>query len=114
MSEKDSGARRPVRRAARRTVESLGPGESAAWSPMPATSGRQSEDPDVGGEIETLVNVLAAVGETNRKHLHAESGAKYWGPGRFRRALDLAVDQGRIRKLGRDAYAGAAGEGEGE
>jgi hypothetical protein len=35
-------------------------------------------------------------------------GARYWGPGRFRKALRDAVADGDVKRLSRDRYGPAA------
>jgi hypothetical protein len=68
-----------------------------------------ADRPDVSAEIESQIEqierALADVGPTTRKHLAQLVGAKYWGPGSFRRALSRAVADGRVRREGRRRYA---------
>jgi hypothetical protein len=43
-------------------------------------------------------------GQISRDELYRLVGARHWGPGRFRRALDEAVAAGRIRRTGRGVF----------
>ena len=46
-------------------------------------------------------------GELSRRELGRVVGCRYWGPGRFGRALRVAVRDGRIRRLRRGMYGPA-------
>jgi hypothetical protein len=83
----------------------LGPGEGqASWSPVMSASTRSASDRDVEREVASLVEALQRSGEANRRQLYEDSGARHWGPGRFRRALARALREGRIRIVGRPRY----------
>ena len=46
-------------------------------------------------------------GELQGQELAQRIGARYWGPGRFRDAIDAAVSGGVARRSGRNRYAPA-------
>ena len=68
-------------------------GTSSHWSP--------ASPEDLDTEIEIIARVLAERGTISRDELALEVGARYWGPGRFRRALREAVAEGRARPVSR-------------
>lgn len=55
-------------------------------------------------EVELIEHVLTENGTASREELAAAVGARHWGPGRFRRALRLAIARGRVRPAGRNRY----------
>jgi hypothetical protein len=93
---------------ARRRQYGLGPGERpAGWSRQPLTSTPAATDSSLEGEIAKLVRTLSTEGPLTRSRLAQAAGAKYWGPGRFSRALRAGICQGRIRRLARNRYDAA-------
>jgi hypothetical protein len=66
-------------------------------------------------EIESIARALDEHGVTGRADLARLVGARYWGPGRFRRALQEAIDEGRAVRVSRQTLGppdrdGAAGD----
>jgi MFS family permease len=55
-------------------------------------------------EVEAIGRAVDEGGQITRDELFRTVGARRWGPGRFRRALDEAVAAGRIRRAGRGRY----------
>jgi MFS family permease len=55
-------------------------------------------------EVEALGRAVDEGGQISRDELYRMVGARRWGPGRFRRALDEAVAAGRIRRTRRGRY----------
>jgi MFS family permease len=55
-------------------------------------------------EVEAIVGVLEQQGPTERDALARLVGARYWGPGRYRRALVSALAAQRIRRVGRRRF----------
>jgi MFS family permease len=55
-------------------------------------------------EVEALGRAVDEGGQISRDELYRTAGARRWGPGRFRRALDEAVATGRIRRTGRGRF----------
>jgi MFS family permease len=93
---------------ARRRRPRLGPSAAQlSYAPRYPTSSRAETDEDVEREVEEIVRALESSGPTRRRELGDMVHCRYWGPGRFRRALRAAVEQGRIRRVGRDRYAPA-------
>jgi hypothetical protein len=74
-------------------------GTASRWAPA-------SED-DLDREIDVIARALDERGATGREELARAVGARYWGPGRFGRALREAVEEGRARRVSRDTYAPA-------
>ncbi len=68
------------------------------WSPAASRTDRERE-------IEVIERALNEKGSANRKELSRRVGSRYWGPGRFRGALQEAVAEGRVRRLRHDQYA---------
>jgi MFS family permease len=93
----------PVRRR-----ERFRPGRGSAYPgrgfPLTAST------PDVapGPEVESLVAVLESNGELSRRDLYRRSNAARWGPGRFSRALTVALAEGRVIRSGRRRYSAEA------
>jgi hypothetical protein len=55
-------------------------------------------------EVEAIGRVVDEGGPVTREELFRSVGARRWGPGRFRRALDEAAAAGRVRRAGRNRY----------
>jgi hypothetical protein len=55
-------------------------------------------------EVEAIGRAVDEGGQVSRDELFRTVGARRWGPGRFRRALDEAVAAGRIRRTARGRY----------
>jgi hypothetical protein len=55
-------------------------------------------------EIDAIASALDDGGELRREDLARRVGARRWGPGRFQRALEEAVADGRALRLGRTTY----------
>ncbi|GGB35546.1 sugar transporter [Flexivirga endophytica] len=88
-----------------------GPGRTL-WSPRMSVSD-PTEPPDVlDDEIESIARALADRGALNTSDLFQMVGGRYWGPGRFRRALREAVAEGRVDRLSRALYGPPAAPGE--
>jgi MFS family permease len=86
----------------------FGPGDQPQInSPMPSWSTRPSDEADLELEIDTLARMLEEKGELPRDELGDLVQCRYWGPGRYRRALSKAVERGRIRRTGRGRFAPA-------
>jgi MFS family permease len=66
-----------------------------------STEGTGEPDQALEEEIEILVRALAEDGPTDRSGLSRRVRARFWGPGRFRRAVRVAVERGRVRRAGR-------------
>ena len=82
----------------------------AAWSPFSLTSAEVSDDPLRRREVDAIA---AAAQTANRpvplQELAATTGARHWGPGRFRRALRTATDAGLVRRTRRGMYESSNG-----
>jgi MFS family permease len=82
-----------------------GPG-GGMYAPMMAGTW-SAPDPTAGLEpqIEAIEQTLTKTGPTERRKLAQLVGARYWGPGRFRLALQEALREGRIRRVSRNVVA---------
>jgi MFS family permease len=56
-------------------------------------------------QIEAIERALSETGPTDRRRLAQLVGARYWGPGRFGLALQEAVREGRVQRVGRNTVA---------
>jgi hypothetical protein len=72
-------------------------GTASHWTP--------AADEDLDREIEIIGRALVDRGAYRRVELAKAVGARYWGPGRFGRALREAVEEGRARRVSRTTYA---------
>jgi MFS family permease len=79
-----------------------GPG-TVSYSPGMAVSAPVARQ-GVDREVEVLAAVVRDNGPTARGALARLAGARFWGPGRFSRALREAVIAGRVRRLPRGRY----------
>jgi MFS family permease len=89
-----------------------GPGSGAAFgSPgMLGSSSRWSSDDsgeDLDHEIEIINRALQDRGPVSRDELYTLVAGRYWGPGRFRRALREAVEEGTVKRVSRNQFAPA-------
>ena len=76
-------------------------GTASRWAP--------TAEQDLDREIAEIARALDERGPTDRDQLVGLVGAWYWGPGRFRAALDEAVDEGRAQRVSRTTYAPSGG-----
>ncbi len=84
-----------------------GPG-TALYSPGmlgTAVHTRSSPPAVLDHEVDTIAATVEASGPLERTDLARRVGARRWGPGRFREALDEAVAEGRVVRVGRSRYA---------
>jgi MFS family permease len=52
-------------------------------------------------EVEAIARALQERGPLEREELRSLIGARYWGPGRFREALETALREGRVKRRSR-------------
>ena len=81
-------------------------GGGSGWSPFLSSSTRDIEDSDryLARGVEQLERAVREHGVLSRRELGRHVGCRFWGPGRFGRALRTAVRDGRIRRAGRGMY----------
>jgi MFS family permease len=121
-AERERGQRIRERRQRERTGARRfrpGPGTSFYSPGMLGTAGTSSRyeamgEEELDREIEALARELAELGPTERDDLAQRIGARYWGPGRFRSALQEAVAEGRATHPSRSSYGPADREGNGD
>jgi MFS family permease len=86
-----------------------GPGTSFYSPGMIGTAGSESRlatasDADLDQEIQAIDEALKEHGLTDRAGLERITGGRYWGPGRFRAAVKVAVGEGRVARVSRHRY----------
>jgi MFS family permease len=75
------------------------------WSPRPTLYSLPShEDRDIAREVD-LLERAAANGPVSERELFKRARARFWGPGRARRALRRAVAQGKLVQSGHSYIA---------
>jgi len=79
---------------------------STGWSPFLSSSSGDAEQNDeyLARELDMLERAVRDKGELRRRELGRLVACKYWGPGRFGRALRAGVRQGRIGHPRRGYY----------
>lgn len=75
------------------------------WAPSMSASVQPVSDPFLPVEVARIVAALDGGQPVERRQLAIASGARFWGPGRFRRALRTAELEGRVTRSGRGRYA---------
>ncbi|MBB4663589.1 MFS transporter [Conexibacter arvalis] len=76
------------------------------WAPSMSASVVPVSDPFLPVEVERIVAALSeSERPLERRQLAVAVGARFWGPGRYRRALRTAVFEQRVRRVGRSSYA---------
>jgi hypothetical protein len=82
---------------------------STGWSPFLSSSASDVEENDhyLAREIDMLERAVQDKGELPRRELGRLVGCRYWGPGRFGRALRAGVRQGRLSRPRRGVYGPA-------
>ena len=73
-------------------------GESAAWREPPTPGAAETA---LDQEIEAISSAVQAHRSTDIRNLYREVGARYWGPGEFRRAIRESLAESRIVRVGR-------------
>jgi MFS family permease len=73
-------------------------GESAAWREPPTPGAAETA---LDQEIEAISRAVQAHRSTDIRNLYREVGARYWGPGEFRRAIRESLAESRIVRMGR-------------
>ena len=79
---------------------------SSGWSPFLSSSPGDADENDyyLERELGLLERAVQDKGELRRRELGRLVGCKYWGPGRFGRALRAGVQQGRLSRPRRGVY----------
>jgi MFS family permease len=81
------------------------PGRGYGWSAQPQSSLHPRVDTDIDREIGEIVGALKeADGPLARRDLAQRTRSRYWGAGRFSRALGTAMARGEVRRTGRGRY----------
>ncbi len=91
-------------RPSSRRVRSLPVRRRAIVSGLPTGSAAPAEDRDLEREVDVLSRALNEDGPAGRRELAQRVRARYWGPGRFSRALHTALREGRVRRRGGSAF----------
>ena len=79
---------------------------SSSWSPFLSSSSSDAEASDeaLAREIDMLERAVREQGVLRRRELGNLVGCRYWGPGRFGRALRAGMRQGRLSRPRRGYY----------
>ena len=82
---------------------------STGWSPFLSSSLGDADENDfyLDRELDMLERAVQDKGELPRRELGRLVGCRYWGPGRFGRALRAGVQQGRFSRPRRGVYGPA-------
>jgi MFS family permease len=80
----------------------------AAWAPRQQASIYPFTDPYLEREVETIVDALDRHSPQSPLGLSRSVGARFWGPGRFRAAVQSGLAAGLIRRVGRNRLASHA------
>jgi len=82
---------------------------SSSWSPFLSSSSADAElsDEALERELDMLERAVREQGVLRRRDLGNLVGCRYWGPGRFGRALRAGVRQGRLSRPRRGYYGPA-------
>jgi MFS family permease len=97
----DDGDQRPEGPARQRGVPSS---YRRVYSPRASFATIARDDPTTAHEVRALVGALETNGDLQTRELAQRVGARRWGPGRFTRALRLALRQGLVVRTGRNRY----------
>jgi hypothetical protein len=83
----------------------------ATYTPFPGISEQDQDENEwwLRRELSLIQNLLEAEGEMPKGEIGKRLGCKYWGPLRFRNALNQGVERGAFRKTGHNRYAPAGG-----
>jgi len=116
------GRRTPDRHAKRSARRSRGAYGPRRYRPGPGTtfyspgmigtaySSRQAGENVLDREVDRIVAALAQEGRpVDRRELERLIHARVWGPGRFSRALNEAIAEGHVRRVGRSRYEAVGG-----
>ncbi|WP_448421520.1 MFS transporter [Mycolicibacterium sp. XJ1819] len=112
----DDGSARMAARAERQQLATTGlrryrPGPSPRWYAWREPPPPGAPDTALDHEIETIARAVAEHGEVGVRELYREVGARYWGPGEFRRAIREALAENRIHRQRRGRFAAPHTEG---
>jgi MFS family permease len=103
-AEAQAGAGGRARRRRRGERYRPGPGSGSLPSFPGMWAAETPPQVPLDREVDAIVHALEQNGPTDRSALARLVGARYWGPGRFRRALVSALVQDRIRRIGRGRF----------
>ena len=79
---------------------------SSGWSPYLSSSSSDPEENDrwLERELDSLERAVREHGPLDRRALARIVASRYWGPGRFGRAVRAGVLQGRLVRVRRGVY----------
>jgi MFS family permease len=109
LRERIAQRRARERQGARRLRPGPGSGSGYHSPGMLGTAGTASRtdaasDRELDREIELVARALRERGTCDRAELERILSARHWGPGRLRRALRAAIDEGVCERSGRGSY----------
>ncbi len=95
-------ARSERQRAGQSGARRYRPGPSAGWNaPWREAPSRGAPETALDHEIETITRAVQEHDTMSLRELHREVGARYWGPGEFRKAMREALAENRIARTRR-------------
>lgn len=68
------------------------------WAGFTYVAATPSQDRDLDTELSEIEQVLRDEGPLSKSELRSRVGSRRWGPGRFRQAFNVAVEEGRIER----------------
>jgi MFS family permease len=82
-----------------------GIGSSRSYSPHMSYSSGRPDARALEREVEAIAAVLEHDGPLDRTSLARSVGSRFWGPGRFRAALQEGVSRGEVERAGHGRFA---------
>ena len=105
-------ARTECQRAGQSGARRYRPGPSAGWNaPWREAPAQGAPETALDHEIETIARAVEEHDTINLRELHRAVGARYWGPGEFRKAMREALAENRIARTRRGAVSAPGGGG---
>ena len=100
MSERTGRTSRRLRQKLSRYRPGPSYNSASKWSPMQAGGGERT-DMQVDAEVNDIARIVEERGVASRQRLMEMLHTNTWGPGRFQTAIRQALEQGRIKRIGR-------------
>jgi MFS family permease len=113
-TERDAriAARAERQRAGQLGAHRYRPGPSAGWdAPWREAPSQGAQETALDHEIETIARAVQEHDAMSLRELHRAVGARYWGPGEFRKAMREALAENRIARTHRGRVGTPHGSG---
>ena len=103
-------ARTERQRAGQSVAHRYRPGPSAGWNaPWREAPAQGAPETALDHEIETIARAVQEHDTMGLRELHRAMGARYWGPGEFRKAMREALAENRIARTHRGKVSAPRG-----